>query len=174
MQSTEPTNPLTEPCALGSSFPQSACGLNFTPELEAKILSAIRSGGFPHVAAVAFGVPRPLFKKWLRWGRSCKRPVYHAFAQNVAQAEATARLTAEMEVHRKDPRLWLRAGPGQESPRADGWTSFVRPQARGADKSNLFAAPAFLQLVATLRSVLAPHPEALQAITKAMAERRVG
>ena len=71
-------------------------------ELENNILAAIRAGGFADVAAAAFGVPRPLFRKWLRWGSKGKGAIYEAFAQKVAQAQATARLAAEMQKLMKD------------------------------------------------------------------------
>ena len=83
-----------------------------TPELESNILAAIRAGGFADVAAAAFGVSRPLFRKWLRWGNQGKNGAYQAFAHKVAQAQATARLSAEMQAHQKDPRMWLRARSG--------------------------------------------------------------
>ena len=83
-----------------------------TPELEKSILAAIRAGGFADVAAAAFGVSRGLFRKWLRWGQADKKGGYRAFALHVAQAQAAARLTAEMQAHQKDPRMWLRrSGP---------------------------------------------------------------
>ena len=143
-------------------------------ELENNILAAIRAGGFADVAAAAFGVPRPLFRKWLRWGSKGKGAVYESFAQKVAQAQATARLAAEMQAHHKDPRMWLRAGPGRETASSEGWTTFVRPQARKAQTINLFATPMFLDFLATLRAVLAPYPEALQAVVGAIEATGVG
>jgi hypothetical protein len=139
-----------------------------TPELEDQILAAIRAGGFPHVAAAAFGVPPRVFERWLRWGSKRKSSVYKSFAQKVSQAHATARLNAEINTHQKDPRLWLRAGPGKETPSALGWTTFVRPQGRAAKDIDLFAEPVFLRFLANLRAVLAPYPEALQALAKAL------
>src|SRR5262249_25748658 len=93
-----------------------------TPELESQILAGIRAGGFPHVAAAAFGVPRRVFRRWLSWGKRRRSAKYESFAHQVAQAHATARLNAEINTHKKDPRLWLRAGPGKEKPGAVGWT----------------------------------------------------
>lgn len=143
--------------------------IELTPELERSILAAIRAGGFPHVAAAAFGVPSRLFKKWLRRGVRHKNSVYASFARNVCQAQATARLAAEMKTHDKDPRLWLRSGPGRETPEAVGWTTFVRPRVRPLRRLNLFASPDFLQLLASLRAALATHPEALEAVNRVLA-----
>lgn len=139
-----------------------------TPELENNILAAIRAGGFADVAAAAFGVSRPLLRKWLRWGNQGKSALYRAFARKVAQAQATARLNAEVRAHEKDPRLWLRAGPGRETADSEGWTTFVRPQARRRQNVDPFAAPAFLAFLAALRAALAPFPEALKAVVAVM------
>src|SRR5437016_2769790 len=109
-----------------------------TPATEDSILAGIRSGGFPHVAAAAFGIPHSVFKKWLRRAAKAKNSEYAMFARKVEQAQATARLNAEIQTHHKDPRLWLRSGPGRETPTAAGWTTFVRSQLRIKKNSNLF------------------------------------
>jgi hypothetical protein len=137
-----------------------------TTELADSILAAIRAGGFAHVAAAAFGVPLAVFKKWLRLGRTGQSPEYQAFAHNVAQAQGTARLAAEMETHKKDPRLWLRGGPGRETPHADGWTTFVRPRTRRLRPSDPFSSPVLLGLFRKLAAALAPFPEAFEAARK--------
>ena len=133
------------------------------PDLEKSILAAIRAGGFADVAAAAFGVAPAVFRKWLRWGRLRKNVKYASFARKVAQAEATARLNAEMKALEKDPRIWLRAGPGRETAERQGWTTFARPQTRARQEIDPFAAPAFLMFLARLRAALAPFPDALAA-----------
>src|SRR5665213_3693441 len=68
-----------------------------TPEIEAKILAYVRAGGFAHVAAEAAGVSREVFEEWMRKGESKRAiPKYRLFAEKVRQAEATARLGAEV------------------------------------------------------------------------------
>jgi hypothetical protein len=142
---------------------------HLTTELADNILAAIRAGGFAHVAAAAFGVPPADFKKWLRQGRTGQSPEHREFAQKVAQAQGTARLAAEMETHKKDPRLWLRAGPGRETPSADGWTTFVRARPRRSRPQNPCASPAMLGIFHKLTAALAPFPAALAAAQKAFA-----
>lgn len=144
--------------------------IKLTPELETQILAAIRAGGFPHVAAQAFGVPQELFEKWLDWGEKSQRQrqPWFSFAKKVRQAQAIARLNAEMKCHEEDPRLWLRSGPGKETPNSAGWTTIVRPQVQSLNTVTLFTSPDFLQFMGTLRNVLAPYPDALQALTKAL------
>jgi hypothetical protein len=136
-----------------------------TPQLEESILAAIRAGSFPEVAAAAFGVPKRLFRKWKQQG-NVHDP--ESFAHKVAKARATARLDAEIRTHEKDPRLWLRAGPGRETKDAAGWTAFVRSQARAGAEINIFETPVILRLLTVLREALAPFPEALDAVTQAL------
>jgi hypothetical protein len=140
-----------------------------TPQLEEHILAAIRAGSFPEVAAAAFGVPKRLFRKWLRRGHHDNQ---ESLAHRVAQARATARLNAEVRTHEKDPKLWLRAGPGRETIDAAGWTSFARPQARAARETNIFETPAILRLLSVLRAALSPYPEALDAVTSALEKEK--
>ncbi len=71
-----------------------------TPQLEESILAAIRAGSFPEVAAAAFGVPKRLFRKWKQQGN---RHDPESFAHRVAQAQATARVDAEIAHARKGP-----------------------------------------------------------------------
>jgi hypothetical protein len=144
-----------------------AC-VELNEDLENRILAGIRTGGFAHVAAAAWGVPPALLKRWLRLGKKAANPTYQAFAQKVAQAEATARLSAETRTHEKDARLWLRAGPGKERPGVAGWTTFVRPQVQSTSRVDLFASAVFLEFLATLRAELAAFPEANQAVTEVL------
>src|SRR5262245_5572955 len=89
--------------------------IKLTPELENQILAAIRAGGFPHVAAAAFGVPKEVLDGWIDQGTKRKRKIepFTSFARKLDQAQATARLAAEMKCHTDDPRLWLRSGSGR-------------------------------------------------------------
>lgn len=65
-----------------------------------------------------------MFDDWLARGRGPNaEPEYRDFADEVNQAEATARAMAEMKVWETDPKLWLRNGPGRERPGVPGWTT---------------------------------------------------
>lgn len=102
-------------------------GPALTAEIEHQILSYLRAGGFPQIAAEAAGVPKEVFADWLRRGeapRGARR--YRAFARSVRQAQAQARLTAEIAVLREKPLDWLRSGPGKQRVDSPGWTAPVR------------------------------------------------
>lgn len=144
--------------------------IKLTKELEGSILAGIRAGGYPHVAAQAFGVPEELFAKWIASGskKNAKDP-YKTFCLNVQAAKAQARLKAEMKAMEEDPRFWLKNGPGKEKPDSPGWAAMVRPMIGGNTNTiNLFGSPDFIQFMATLRNVLAPFPQALDALSRAL------
>jgi hypothetical protein len=139
-----------------------------TPEIARGIVAAIRAGGFPHVAAAAYGVDAAVWERWLRRGRrKHAREPYRSFVRKVDEAHAQARLRAEIAVLEQDVRAWLKHGPGRDRPGKPGWAALARPAPppeRAA--AQLLAAPAFLRFVALLRTALAPFPEALAAVTR--------
>src|SRR5437763_3094084 len=98
-----------------------------TPEVQQQIVALVRAGGFPHVAAVAAGVPVKTFEYWLRCGRAKKpQQLYRDFLEAIQQAQAQARLVAETQALRKAPLSWLRFGPGRQTGRLHGWTAAVQ------------------------------------------------
>jgi hypothetical protein len=93
----------------------------FTPEVREKILQYIRAGAFEWVAAQAAGIGRATFYRWMRDPRA----EYQVFADDVRQAHAVVRVTAEVEVRKMDPLAWLRIGPGRSKQDEPGWTEQV-------------------------------------------------
>ncbi len=133
-----------------------------TPAVRQRMLSAIRSGGYPHVAAESMGIPVGVLDEWLKKGQAPKaRAPYVTFAQEVNEAHAQARLKAEMQVFEKEPKVWLENGPGRERPGSRGWTSTVKPpEVPPAAEANPWLQPEFVQALRRLLEVLAPFPEA--------------
>jgi hypothetical protein len=135
-----------------------------------RVLSYIRAGGYPLIAAEAAGVPSEVFLQWIAWGenQSAGEP-YAGFARGVRQAAAQGRLVAELAVHEKDPKYWLAHGPGKETGNNPGWTAEARPS--GAVESLGEAASTVDQwqtLYALLMNALADHPEARLAVAEAL------
>src|SRR5260370_41532592 len=88
-----------------------------TPEIEGQIVSFIRSGGYPWVAAEGAGIPRNVFAQGMRRGAKPRtRPPYRRFYEQVMQARAQAPLAAELETRKEDPRYLLTHGPGRKRP----------------------------------------------------------
>lgn len=91
-------------------------------EVHQEIVAYTRAGSFAWVAAVAAGVSKTTFYRWMQKGDSETRGPYFDFANDVRQAQAQARVAAETEVRRTSPATWLRFGPGRDRPDEPGWT----------------------------------------------------
>lgn len=143
--------------------------IRLTPELGQQIVAAIRAGGYPHVAAEAFGVPKDEFDDWLARGnaRNAWEP-YRTFARDVRQAFAQARLRAEMEGFTKDPKSWLIHGPGRESAQQPGWSVSVKPAEVHVQSRNILLDPELMALFGTLLELLQPFPEARGQVAEAL------
>ena len=136
--------------------------ITLTPEVEQQILASIRAGGYPHVAAAAWGVPAHVWAQWQRWATGKKaRKRYRELFYKVEQAQGQARLRVELAALEVDPRFWLKHGPGREQPGNPGWAAMAKSAAPPRDESDPLVSPELLQLFATMRDVLSPFPEAL-------------
>jgi hypothetical protein len=134
------------------------------------IVAAVRSGGYPHVAAQAWGVPAEVFDDWMRRGlaRRAKEP-FRSFAREVTTGQAQARLRAETEVLQAMPRLWLEHGPGRERDEQPGWSASVQPASRDADRRGVLECVELQAFLADIVSALEPTPDARQAAAGAAA-----
>ena len=95
-----------------------------TLALQEKIAAYIRAGGFAHIAAESAGLPRDVFAHWLERGeRPGAAANYRTFARVIREAEAQARLQAELSVRGDKPLDWLKAGPGKAGADNPGWTN---------------------------------------------------
>jgi hypothetical protein len=140
-----------------------------TPVLGEQIAGAIRAGGYPHVAAEAFGVPKEIFDDWLKRGNE-KDPwePFKSFALAIREAFAQARLRAETAEFKKDPKLWLIHGPGREREQQPGWSVSVKPAAPSDEARNALCDPELMQLFQKVLEVLRPFPEARQRVAQAL------
>jgi hypothetical protein len=131
-----------------------------TPEIEEKILSFIRAGGFADVAAEAAGIPREVFERWCRHGEQPHSTArYRDFALAVRVAVAQARLHAEVEVRKEKPLDWLRNGPGRERAEQPGWTANARARTTATGEASVFDDAEAIALIEMLLEVLEGSPE---------------
>jgi len=139
-----------------------------TPEVERLIIGFIRSGGYPWVAAESAGIPRAVFANWLRRGVCTgSRSRYRLFYQHVLEARAQARLSAEIETRKDDPRFWLTHGPGMEKVNAPGWTNPASGRlASKKEQTGRDVTKQFLKMLDPILEVLAPFPEAREAVAR--------
>lgn len=142
-----------------------------TPRLIQEITAYVRAGAFPHIAAEAAGLPLEVFKGWLLRGQTMgKRSLYHDLAGQLRQAEAQARVRAEMEVFKEDPISWLKHGPGKETPASPGFSASVKPVIHENNQQiNVLLSPQMQGVFAAILQVLAPFPEARIAVAHALA-----
>ncbi|MCI0456137.1 MAG: hypothetical protein L0Z62_04050 [Gemmataceae bacterium] len=142
-----------------------------TPALGQRICAFIRAGGYPEVAAEAVGVPRRVFERWMARGlRQGAREPYRSFAESVRQAEAEARIRAEIAAYKKDALNWLKGGPGREGTGRPGWSMPVKAADGKGRRVNPLLLPEVARLLAALLQALAPFPEA-RAAAAAVLER---
>jgi hypothetical protein len=90
------------------------------------------------------------------------------------QAAAQARLLAETKLFEKDPKTWLKSGPGKESRGNPGWSKEVAPAPpAGGRPGNVLASPQWQALWARILAALADFPEARAALAQALQDDTV-
>jgi hypothetical protein len=142
-----------------------------TPQLIHAIVSYIRAGSFPQVAAEAAGLPGELFETWMERGKQPDAPLpFRNFRQAIRKAQAEVRLTVEIELRKSKPLDWLRHGPGKPGDLGDGWTQPARAAPRGdpLEDVDLLTLPQMQQVIAAILDVLAPHPELCEAVAQSL------
>lgn len=139
-----------------------------TPEIERLILSYIRSGGYPWVAAESAGIPRAVFRQWMRRGaKRGGRSRCRLFYNNVLQARAQARLGAEVDTRKNDPKFWLTHGPGREQLSSPGWTNPASGRVVSKkERGTRVLTKEFLELLSPVLDALVPFPEARAAVAQ--------
>ena len=93
---------------------------------------------------------------------------YRSFAREIADAQAKARLRAEMTLFERDPKSWLLHGPGRESETAAGWSVTVKPADGITESRNALLDPELMQLFHVVMQVLRPHPDISARVAQAL------
>jgi hypothetical protein len=133
-----------------------------SPEVLQKILASIRAGGYAHVAAQAWGVPLLRWRRWLAAGRRPSSPEpYRSLFRAVAEARAQARLKAEIDALAKDPRFWLKTGPGKDADDAPGWGPARARRADATEAGPALDPAALKKFMDAFRLKLAESPQLL-------------
>jgi len=132
--------------------------------LQEKIAAFIRAGGFAHVAAEAAGLPREVFARWLARGERPDAPAnYRAFARAIREAEAQARLQAELRVRNDKPLDWLKSGPGQATADKPGWGNPSKTVRTEDEQTQVWNQ--LLHLLGRCAEQLAAYPDARAALS---------
>jgi hypothetical protein len=98
-----------------------------TMELQERICAFIRQGAYDYSAAEACGISRQTFFEWLARGegRDQVRPGnrrYAEFARAVRRAQGEARVLAEIQIKKIDPKWWL-SRMHRDKPGEPGWSN---------------------------------------------------
>ena len=134
-----------------------------TPEITQMISSYLQAGGTPEVAAQAAGISEQTFNHWVAKGRTTKAPkALKAFYHAMEQAQAQARLRAEIAAFNNKPLEWLKSGPCKGEVE---WGKRVSGKKPVVDPLPQLHTQKFLQL---LLKVLQAYPEARKALADAM------
>ncbi|MCH9647761.1 MAG: hypothetical protein K0U98_05950 [Deltaproteobacteria bacterium] len=80
-----------------------------TPEVQTKIVTAIRAGNYACVAAEYAGITEATFYGWLRRGREAGKGIYFEFLQSVKGAEREAEVRAVALVQKHMEGNWTAA-----------------------------------------------------------------
>lgn len=131
-----------------------------TSEIARLIVALVRGGASLSAAAEAAGVPRGTFVAWLRRGRDSAEAPCGPFYQQVLEARGQVRAAIETEVRRKDPKFWLRYGPGKTA----------NPKHRRPPDDRV--GPLLIELVPALDPWPAARQAVVELIEKDAAEKR--
>lgn len=129
----------------------------------------IRKGAFSHIAAMAAGIPEGVFHDWLKAAEGKHSRRFRKFKDAVMQAEAQARVKAELAVFEANPRAWLREGPGRHQGSRVGWSVPVPgPSVTNQMQVNIQHSPEWSALWSEILARAAPFPEARAALADAL------
>jgi transposase len=92
-----------------------------TPEVQDKIVGAIRAGNYAAVAAEYAGITESCFYLWLRRGRAEGEGIYFQFLQAVKEAEREAEVRAVAIVQKHMADNWTAAMTFLERKFPDRW-----------------------------------------------------
>ncbi len=65
-----------------------------TPEIQERIVAAIRAGNYPEPSACSAGVSPATYYRWMKRGEEAKTGIYREFYEAVKRAEASAEVHA--------------------------------------------------------------------------------
>lgn len=146
-----------------------------TSDVRVKILNGIRAGGYAQVAAEAWGIPVRVLHDWLERGRGAKaREPYRSFAREFEEAQAQARLHAEIQLYQAEPRIWLEHGPGRETADRPGWTAPVKAAECSAENDNLLLNVRLVELLRGLVGCMNGQPELRRQAAAFLVEKGFG
>lgn len=107
-----------------------------TPEVQEKILQALRAGNYAHVAAQYAGIHEATFYRWMQQGEQEPEGEYREFREAVMATTAAAEVRAVAHIQQAMPEDWKAAATFLERRYPDRWGRRNAPEAQqqGAGK----------------------------------------
>ena len=141
-----------------------------TREQTRDVCAYVRAGAYPKPAAEAAGIPGEEFDRWAERAQRPRAPKeIREFIDGVRAAGAHARIRAEFAVFEKDPKTWLKNGPGKEVVGRPGWTTTAPPCEVRGSSGNALDDPAWSETVSLMLAALKDFPDARAAMAEALA-----
>jgi transposase len=92
-----------------------------TPEIQERIVAAIRAGNYAEPAARSAGISPATYYRWLRRGEEASCGIYRDFYEAVRRAESEAEVYAVAVIRRAMPNDWRAAAHYLERRYPDRW-----------------------------------------------------
>jgi len=137
-----------------------------TPELQAKIVNAIKAGNYIETAAAFAGVSKQSIYTWMRTGARAKSGKKREFVDAVQKALAQAEMDALAIVTTAAGKHWTAAAWRLERSHPGRWGRRLEVTAtdepKPIDGAAIIASPDWKEIVATVKRVLSKYDGALE------------
>jgi hypothetical protein len=91
-------------------------------------ISKVSLGCSDYSAAAILGVTSDTYRKWLYKGEHSNHGLYRRLYLDVIRAKGIARCSAEIQVKREKPEVWLTKFGGKSVPGVNGWTELTEQE----------------------------------------------
>lgn len=92
-----------------------------TPQLQDKIVQAVKAGNYAQIAAQYAGIGTTTFFRWMQQGAEEEKGIYREFREAIKVAEAEAEVRAVAIIQRQMPESWQAAMTYLERKHPDRW-----------------------------------------------------
>jgi len=115
-----------------------------TPEIQSKIVDAVKIGNYPEVAAQAAGVGERTYYRWMEKGEEASSGIYRQFWQAIKEASAVGEVLAVESVRKHMGDNWQSAMTYLERRHPQRWARMQRVEHTGLQGKDLFDGAALL------------------------------
>lgn len=144
-----------------------------TPDIQARIVSAIRAGNYIETAAAYVGISKTTLYKWMRDGARAKSGKKKEFMYAVEKALAVAEMNAVATVKVASDKTWQAAAWHLERSHPDRWGRRAIPGEEGeleraVSAKELLESPHWGEIKSVVKEVLARYPGSSEDLHEAL------